>query len=104
MCSSGTVALHLCCCYQAHSFAIALMQVDAGIDAVGFEARGCGHSSHVERPAQVRQGMHLNSCSTVELATSCFRFLLRSFVWLVNRSTSCNDVGPANASTHKPNQ
>lgn len=28
-------------------------EVDCGIDAVGFEARGCGHAAHTEQPAQV---------------------------------------------------
>lgn len=32
-------------------------EVDAGIDAVGFEARGCGHNHHAEQPAQVLNGL-----------------------------------------------
>ena len=38
-------------------------EVDCSVDAVGFEARGCGHSSHKEVPAQV-----LNDCMTITKA------------------------------------
>mmetsp|Transcript_12552 Transcript_12552/g.17153 ORF Transcript_12552/g.17153 Transcript_12552/m.17153 type:complete len:470 (+) Transcript_12552:75-1484(+) len=38
-------------------------EVDAAVDCVGFEARGCGHASHGEVPAQV-----LNDCMTVARA------------------------------------
>jgi glutathione-independent formaldehyde dehydrogenase len=36
------------------------LQVDAAVDCVGFEARGCGHNSCKEAPAQV-----LNDCMEV---------------------------------------
>jgi glutathione-independent formaldehyde dehydrogenase len=38
-------------------------EVDCAVDAVGFEARGCGHASHTEVPAQV-----LNDCMTITRA------------------------------------
>ena len=38
-------------------------EVDCAVDAVGFEARGCGNSAHKEVPAQV-----LNDCMTVTRA------------------------------------
>ena len=38
-------------------------EVDAAVDAVGFEARGCGHASHKEVPAQV-----LNDCMGITRA------------------------------------
>ena len=38
-------------------------EVDAAVDCVGFEARGCGHNHGTEVPAQV-----LNDCMTVTSA------------------------------------
>jgi len=38
-------------------------EVDCAVDAVGFEARGCGNSAHKEVPAQV-----LNDCMTITKA------------------------------------
>ena len=38
-------------------------EVDAAVDAVGFEARGCGHAAHKEVPAQV-----LNDCMGITRA------------------------------------
>lgn len=38
-------------------------EVDCGVDCVGFEARGCGHSHHQEVPAQV-----LNDLMTITRA------------------------------------
>lgn len=38
-------------------------EVDAAVDCVGFEARGCGHAHHNEVPAQV-----LNDCMTITRA------------------------------------
>ena len=55
-----------------------LLQVDAGIDAVGFEARGCGHASHTERPAQVSP---LFVC--VLSAVLCLRLVYNAWVYIL---------------------
>ena len=47
---------------QIHKL-LGVPEVDCAVDAVGFEARGCGHNSHKEMPAQV-----LNDCMTVTKA------------------------------------
>lgn len=47
---------------QIHAI-LGVPEVDAAVDCVGFEARGCGHAAHQEVPAQV-----LNDCMTVARA------------------------------------
>jgi len=47
---------------QLHKL-LGVPEVDCAVDAVGFEARGCGHASHKEVPAQV-----LNDCMTITRA------------------------------------